>query len=637
MHFLKLQLEFLGLKAPAFSWVVSVALLAYAIYVYGNHAALSRKRQHMLSAIQKLLRQIRSKEPVPPDEGLSQKAYQAVLAVFGDFPLLSGVWHKITSTVISRPGRNGEHRIWVCDDIRIDVEAVMDHHNYKTAPTVISGIGLLATFLAILVALLDVKLTNNKVQGLDLLVQGLSGKFLSSVIAIACATLLIYGEKWLSQPLKAGVAALNNTIQEIIPRLNPVHIMSELAGRIDDHLNATRSFSSTMATELKQGIDESLKPAVGLFAGTVNSLGEILKSNREQDSGVLKDHLTSFLAEYSHSVNATVDRLGDRIERVLGSTDHQEFSRMAASLSETTTLLREMNGRLGSSWREMTDLIKLTKTATAESSESNQRQIEHLTGIVSDLMVQLQERTEGSLERTLSVLASDMSGKVMDLSTQLTAVLERNSEQATERVKGILNEAGTLSARSAEQIASLFERHAVELGKVEQLKTLLDGTLREFVLTINRYGEVSDGMRKITNQVNTGIASLAQVAHSIKETQEATARSSMAISDQLISVKEFTEGQTSAWERIEASMHEYDTIFSHVEEHAKDLLTQISSHLDSYSNTTQTHFSALASTADGFLTRATARISGSVDELSEQLDELHGTLVNMDHRLHAVR
>jgi hypothetical protein len=43
-------------------------------------------------------------------------------------------------------------------------------------------------------------LANNRIQGLDLLIQGLSGKFLSSVVAVACATTLVFFEKSLFLP-----------------------------------------------------------------------------------------------------------------------------------------------------------------------------------------------------------------------------------------------------------------------------------------------------------------------------------------------------------------------------------------------------------------------------------------------------
>ena len=91
-----------------------------------------------------------------------------------------------------------------------DVEAIFndsvatENQSYKNAPAIVTGVGLLATFVAILVALLDVQLANNRIQGLDLLIHGLSGKFLSSVVAISCAAALVFVEKSLFHPVNTG-------------------------------------------------------------------------------------------------------------------------------------------------------------------------------------------------------------------------------------------------------------------------------------------------------------------------------------------------------------------------------------------------------------------------------------------------
>jgi hypothetical protein len=45
--------------------------------------------------------------------------------------------------------------------------------------------------------------------------------------------------------------------------------------------------------------------------------------------------------------------------------------------------------------------------------------------------------------------------------------------------------------------------------------------------------------------------------------------------------------------------------------------------LSGYSNVTEKHFSLLTTTADNFISQATGRLSGSIDELGEQLDSLH--------------
>jgi archaellum component FlaC len=70
-------------------------------------------------------------------------------------------------------------------------------------------------------------------------------------------------------------------------------------------------------------------------------------------------------------------------------------------------------------------------------------------------------------------------------------------------------------------------------------------------------------------------------------------------------------------------------MFQTVQDHAGDLLGQIARHLGGYSNVTEKHFSLLTSTADNFISQATGRLSGSIDELGEQLDELHNVVNKM--------
>jgi hypothetical protein len=48
-----------------------------------------------------------------------------------------------------------------------------------------------------------------------------------------------------------------------------------------------------------------------------------------------------------------------------------------------------------------------------------------------------------------------------------------------------------------------------------------------------------------------------------------------------------------------------------------------------YTAVTEKHFNLLTTTADNFIAQASGRLSGSIDELGEQLDELHNTVTKM--------
>ena len=255
MFLLKAQWELLGLRAPAFSWVVSVGLLAYCIWVYLKHRREFRYRARVIYSAERKLKSLRGRDVTSAGYGISRQFYDSMVEIFNGLPLLRAQWQGVLSSIIRRSDKNGEDRFWISEEIGnfFNATSMIDNQAYKTAPTIITGVGLLATFLAILVALLDVKLSNNKVQGLDLLVQGLSGKFLSSVVALGCATLLVYAEKGVMHPVRAAITSLTITLSGLLPRLVPTQILSDLHREIAEQSSAFKTFNADLTSKLKQG------------------------------------------------------------------------------------------------------------------------------------------------------------------------------------------------------------------------------------------------------------------------------------------------------------------------------------------------------------------------------------------------
>ncbi len=247
-------------------------------------------------------------------------------------------------------------------------------------------------------------------------------------------------------------------------------------------------------------------------------------------------------------------------------------------------------------------------------------------------MDKLQDHTGasvGNMEKALAAITCDMSRKMTELSTQMAAVIEKTSERSAGSAKEVLDQAGSLTARSAEQLALLLESHSAEMAKVDDLKTALDGTLRHFATSIGQYGKMTDGLEKLTTEVNANVSSLAGITKSVADSQELALRLLSSTSEQMESLKGFSKEQQLVWERIESSMTNYETVFQKVEGHAKDLLSQIARHLGGYSTVTEKHFNMLTTTADNFISQASGRLSGSIDELGEQLDELNSAVTKM--------
>ena len=728
MFLLKIQWQLFGLKAPAFSWVVSVCLIIYSIYVYGVYLKASRNRQKVLGLAEKRLASVGAVASAQPGEGITRSFYDSIASVFDDLPLLKPCWRAIASCVLVTDREKGG-RFWVSEDVDQIIAATnkVDRDGYRTAPTVISGIGLLATFLAILVALVDVRLAQNRVQGLDLLVQGLSGKFLSSVVALACATLLIQAEKGLFRPYMAGIGRLGMALKVVLPRLIPAQVMSDL--RADMAVQATMfgDFDVDLKGAVKEGLGENLRSAVDALsrmASLQDELNRFVRENEAQKQQAMTDQLKGALQDFGQALGVSLDRMASKFDEALALNTHGHFVQISESLSSASTSLQQVNDQLARNQYVLIDLVDLARAttraetearkahteqltsavgelmekfqektaqtmasidatmasvtggvsekvrevvelagvATKAETEARKAQEEHLTRTVGDLMARLQEKTAesmvsidttmaaitGSISEKVVELSTEMatvvketsqrstnkakevmesiSHKVAELSTEMATVIRETSERSTNKAKEVMDRATTLSSRSATHMADLLEKHASELTRVEELRSLLDTAIKGFVASIDKHHQLTDGLNQITSQVNVGVASLGQTAKSLKEGQESAARISASLSSQIESMRGVIQNHEGMWERIRGSMVEYEKIFGTVEGQAGEMLGQIARHLEAYSGATEKHFSNLAQAADSLVSQATFRLSGSIKELSEQLDDLQVAL-----------
>ncbi|MBA4391694.1 MAG: hypothetical protein C0399_12275 [Syntrophus sp. (in: bacteria)] len=590
IYLLKVQWEFFGLSAPAFSWVASAGIIVYCVCVYLRQWQESRIRQRVFSIAEKRLKSIQTGKPERQSDGIPRGFYESIDKAFNGLPLLNIPWQTISSFMVNKTGKNGEERFWVSEDVGtlFNDTVTLENPNYKNSPSIITGIGLLATFLAILVALLDMRLVNNKIQGLDLLIHGLSGKFLSSVVAVACATALVIAEKGLFHPVKTRAASLCLTLRRMLPRLTSAQILLDLHEEIVEESKVLKNLSSGLTLDLNQSLAEAVAPAMERMAAQFN-------------------------------------------ESLTGATQGQ-FGQISESLGTTALLLQNMNSQFGSTGNVLNELMDLAKRTVTSEKETQHNQVEQMTGVVGDLMDKLQDHTGtsvGNMEKALAAITCDMSRKMTELSTQMAAVIEKTSERSAGSAKEVLDQAGSLTARSAEQLALLLASHSAEMAKVDDLKTALDGTLRQFATSIGQYGKMTEGLGKLTTEVNANVSSLAGITKSVADNQELALRLLSSTSEQMESLKGFSKEQQLVWERIESSMTNYETVFQKVEGHAKDLLSQIARHLGGYSTVTEKHFNMLTTTADNFISQASGRLSGSIDELGEQLDELNSAVTKM--------
>jgi len=187
--FLKIPWTALGITAPGFIWVAAILIFAGTLMCLHRLWELVRREEQLYHRIRSQLANLRSTYGASQRDGMASAMYEAIAQVFDQLasaaPSLASAWRRFDAQIVIRRDTTGQDRVWTPESAEVAfndttvIEPRLNRGFFAAIPGIATGAGLLCTFLAILIALLDVTLENEQFQGLDTLISGLSGKFLA--------------------------------------------------------------------------------------------------------------------------------------------------------------------------------------------------------------------------------------------------------------------------------------------------------------------------------------------------------------------------------------------------------------------------------------------------------------------------
>src|ERR1700733_14950827 len=193
MNHLVESLPLFGVNAPVFAWLAALILLLSAllaiVVLFFKVQRFWRSSHVLSSSLEKF-----SKPTV--GSGLSLAEVERIKEQFAKFPLLDRSWIQLQDKMVRRTANEGDE-YWLSSPPGeiLSPSAVTDYYIdrewYGAIPGILTGTGLLVTFIAILVALLHVRINGPRVEGMDLLIEGLSGKFVCSIASLFSAALFV--------------------------------------------------------------------------------------------------------------------------------------------------------------------------------------------------------------------------------------------------------------------------------------------------------------------------------------------------------------------------------------------------------------------------------------------------------------
>ncbi len=141
---------------------------------------------------------------------------------------------------------------------------------YHQLPSLMTGMGLLFTFLAILVGLSKLHAEATQIVGIQGLINGLAGKFLTSIVGLLCANAFVMLEKSIVFGLTADHQKFLTTLDDLFPRRTLEQMLENCSGVGAGRIGTQTAPAGVVAGQ--PGAADSLGPSIKALTAAVESL-----------------------------------------------------------------------------------------------------------------------------------------------------------------------------------------------------------------------------------------------------------------------------------------------------------------------------------------------------------------------------
>ena len=193
----------------------------------------------------------------------------------------------------------------------------------RQVPSLITGFGLLLTFLALLIGLGKLHAEGNEIMGIQGLINGLAGKFLTSIVGLSLAQLFLFMEKPLMSRLTTAHRAFLDQLDQLFPRKTMEQMLDQLiSGQNPRPKEGARTGENRR--EQTEGWETAslVEPAATLTAAI-----QSLREGQQEEQIQLRQTITELLLMIRGELQTSLHGLTDTIQnltRLLKEVPHPE-------------------------------------------------------------------------------------------------------------------------------------------------------------------------------------------------------------------------------------------------------------------------------------------------------------------------
>jgi uncharacterized protein YmfQ (DUF2313 family) len=603
--------------APLFIWAGCLFIVVLSLY---QGFRLFTKSAPVVKALNRLTKQINSIEP--QNRALDGVGLEELRELMVKSPLVSDAWGEFEETLLIHTEGNTQQVFNTRQaDGYFSQAAILggriNMRLYSAFPGILTSIGLLLTFIAILLGLSHIQpdpAAQGKLTGVEELVYSLSGKFISSICALFCAVLFTFFEKRRENLLSRSVHGFIKALNKRFARKPAEHILQLIQKDISEQSIAFRQFGTDLSGHLKESFSEGMGPHFQKVAEAVEEL-------KRHKSESLTDSLGGIISEFKSAL--------------MGSTN-SEFKTLESTLSKTADLMSSMNEQSKISQEKMSEVIQSLDAAVSKQSSSGDEHLSRLantmeiiiekletaaiqsSGTMTSSVTKLLEQLQSSFSSQASEMSrrnEELSGLMKGMLEQVQSSLNHSSSSVSSAVNGVLEKSSEWTEKTMAQIGTVLEEQTRNARAVNDARDSLNNALEIFKRVVNEGSSTLSEMGTVSTSVKDGVTTLTGAVSNLGRTQD-------KISDLASLVEKNAESLKSVMDRQSDNVTKKEIVVRDLDKTLSTVLNQVTSSIENYSARVKSSLETTLGQFDNHLGNATAKLGGTVQDLSESLEDL---------------
>lgn len=367
---------------------------------------------------------------------------------------------------------------------------------FKHLPGILTGLGIIGTFLGLLQGLQAFHITEDTQvvrASLEALLRGVFDAFLVSAAAIGLAMLITIVEKWVTSGLYRQVEELAFLLDSMFASGAGEEYLARLVRASEDSASQTKILKDALVADLKAVLSELTDRQISASAAGSLQLGQQIVAGLEtslhaplsQISGAVKQIGGSQSDAIGRVLTDSIAALTQRIQELFGGQIagiNQMQQQTIEALQAAASKLGQMVSNVDSVGQKATEAMANKLTEAVGAMEARQRRMnDHMTEFVDQirgLVSQSQTETNEKLQETVSLLG----GAVSEIANSLRDQAERAGRAHAERERTITETTTHAVTSLGGQVEAVLTRVAEVSGElrasIEALQSVTSDTLK---------------------------------------------------------------------------------------------------------------------------------------------------------------